>query len=412
MKLLQLDSSASAAVVPIGPAAPRRQGREEELQEQMACLIPRMRIAVIYGGDKDEDGAVINTTMNTRSWKSYKSVAENIADSLKSLGCPNVFLMPDDMRLGERLKEQCIDFAWLNTGGVQGYSPVSHGPAMLELFGIPYVGHDPLHAAILDSKHAFKRELLALEIPTAHFVTWHSGLGPFDPYGSRRYKKFFEGNKGPFVVKPVSGRASLHVHFVERVQDLAYIVGTIFDATENHVMVEQFLGGPEYCIAVSGYVTAKGGIFTRHDEPFAFGAVERVLAKDEHIFTSMDIQSITQDRVRVLDPKIEKDTIAKLNELAQEVYCELSLESLVRLDVRSDLDGNVFVLEANPKPDLKKPFGEETSLICEGLAQQNMSYDDLILSMLADRIDLLFNQRRGMVTHLLSLLGDMSKGGS
>jgi hypothetical protein len=33
-----------------------------------------------------------------------------------------------------------------------------------------------------------------------------------------------------------------------------------------------------------------------------------------------------------------------------------------------------------------------------------MSYDDLILSLIADRIDLLFSQRRRAVTHLTALL--------
>jgi len=45
-----------------------------------------------------------------------------------------------------------------------------------------------------------------------------------------------------------------------------------------------------------------------------------------------------------------------------------------------------------------------TSLVCTGLASQGMSYDDLILSLLADRLDLLFSQRRGTVTHLTDLL--------
>jgi hypothetical protein len=34
-----------------------------------------------------------------------------------------------------------------------------------------------------------------------------------------------------------------------------------------------------------------------------------------------------------------------------------------------------------------------------------MDYDDLILSILADRLDLQFSQRCGSVTHLLDLLG-------
>jgi len=46
----------------------------------------------------------------------------------------------------------------------------------------------------------------------------------------------------------------------------------------------------------------------------------------------------------------------------------------------------------------------KTSLICASLKQLGMSYDDLILSLFADRLDLLFSQRRGTVTTLLHLL--------
>ena len=212
---------------------PRRKTREDELQAQVNRLIRCMRIAVIYGGNKADDGAVINATVNTRSWKSYKSVAEDIAGSIERLGCPNVNLMPGDMRLGDALQKNRVDLAWLNTGGVQGFSPVSQVPAMLEMFGVPYVGHKPLAATILDNKHSFKRELLALGIPTAPFIVWQSGRETFDPHKGPRHIEFFERNDGPFVVKPVSGRASLHVHFVERVEDISIAVSEINKATEN-----------------------------------------------------------------------------------------------------------------------------------------------------------------------------------
>ena len=81
------------------------------------------------------------------------------------------------------------------------------------------------------------------------------------------------------------------------------------------------------------------------------------------------------------------------------------METLVRLDVRADEDGNLFVLETNPKPDLKAPTEDGvTSLIAEGLAQCGMSYDDLILSLIADRVDLLLRERRGSAGHLVELL--------
>ena len=72
--------------------------------------------------------------------------------------------------------------------------------------------------------------------------------------------------------------------------------------------------------------------------------------------------------------------------------------------MRADAAGKMFVLEANPKPDLMAPSASETSIICAGLPEQGMDYDDLILSLLADRLDLLFSQRRGAVSHLTALL--------
>ncbi len=81
---------------------------------------------------------MIEQTGNPRSWKSYRTVAEDIKGALERLGCLHVALMPDDMRLGELLKKHDSHMAWLNSGGVQA---TARRPCagMLELFGIPYV---------------------------------------------------------------------------------------------------------------------------------------------------------------------------------------------------------------------------------------------------------------------------------
>jgi D-alanine-D-alanine ligase len=382
----------------------RRKGREDDLQRQVLTLCARMNIAVIFGGNKAAEGAVINQTTNPRSWKSYEQVAGDIADALRRLGCRNVVLLPEDMRLGERLRNGKIDLAWLNTGGVQGYNSMAHAAAMLELFGIPYVGHDPLTAGLLDSKNVFKQSLKACGIPTAPFVTWHLARGPFLPTRNAEFKRQFGRYRGPFIVKPVSGRASHHVQVVDTTAELTDAVHETYLTTENHVLVEKYLGGREYCVAVCGPVTAVEGNLRRHDEPFVFAAVERMLESEERIFTSMDLRPITRSRVRALSEETDAAEIQQLYTLGRRVFEELHLETLVRLDVRADEAGNMFVLEANPKPDLKAPTAEKTSLVCASLQSYGMSYDDLILSLLADRIDLLFACRRGTVNELARLL--------
>ena len=381
----------------------RRQSRTEKLQQQVQRLAETMRIAVIYGGDKHAPGAVINPTFNPRHWKSYKSVAEDIATSLRRIGFRFVTTLPDDMNLGDQLRRHDIHFAWLNTGGVQGLGSVGHAPAMLEMFGIPYVGHNPLSAATMDNKNVMKRDLMLAGVPTAPFVVWQPGRGSLMPDSDVRLKNAFSTYEGPFIVKPISGRASRYVVAVDHISSLAAAAEDVYTATKNPILIEKYLSGREFCVAVCGEVIAKQGCLSRLGHPFSFAIVERVLDPGERVFTSMDQRPITTDRVRCLSSTNETKLYRQLVDIGRQVYNEFDIETLIRLDVRADDQGNLFVLEANPKPDLAAPIENRTSIVCAGLEQEGMSYDDLILSLIADRIDVLFSRRRAMVTHLEAL---------
>jgi D-alanine-D-alanine ligase len=373
------------------------------LPQYLEVLFAKLRIAVVFGGNCDRPGSVIYKTHNPRSWKSYEVVAREIAKALEEIGCKQVFVMPDDMNLPEQLKRENIHLVWLNTGGVQGYNPVCHTPALLEMLGMPYVGHNPLNSSTLDNKHAFKRELQSVGIKTAPFVTWHPSQGIIQPNLHGRFAIVFGEYQGPFAVKPVSGRASLHVHFVETIEGLSQAVSEVHRATHNTALIEKYLPGREFCVAVCGCVTYANGGFSKNTKPFAFSTVERVLESDERIFTSMDKKAITADRGRLMDAE-EPELKQQLIELARKIYWEFSLNSLVRIDVRMGADGELYVLEANPKPDLKCPGENVTSLVALGLAEYGMSYNDLILSLLADRLDYLLAQHGGIISHIVDLL--------
>jgi D-alanine-D-alanine ligase len=405
MALLQ--SCEDAATLAAGleqDRALRRQTRVAELQEQVAKLAETMRVAVVYGGNKHVPGAVINPTFNPRHWKSYEAVAEDIAAALRRLGFRHVVTIPDDMSLGHQLRRHQIHFAWLNTGGVQGLGSVSHAAAMLEMFGIPYVGHNPLSAATMDNKQVMKRDLMIAGIPTAPFMVWQPSRGPLTPSENSRLQKAFGAYQGPFIVKPISGRASRFVVAVDDVSGLAPTAEGIYDATQNPVLIESYLSGREFCVAVCGEVIARQGKLQRLGHPFAFAVIERVLDQDERVFTSMDHRPITTDRVRCLDRENEADLYKKLTDMARHIYEEFEIETLIRLDVRADDKGDLYVLEANPKPDLAAAAENRTSIVGAGLKNEGMSYDDLILSLIADRVDVLFSQRRAVVRHLDPLL--------
>jgi D-alanine-D-alanine ligase len=60
----------------------------------------------------------------------------------------------------------------------------------------------------------------------------------------------------------------------------------------------------------------------------------------------------------------------------------------------------MFVLEANPKPDLKAPAPGVTSLVSIGLEQHGMTYDDLILSLFANRVERLLADKHETISRL------------
>lgn len=372
------------------------------LNHYIDLLRTNLRIAVVYGGDSSRPGSVIYKTHNARAWKSYEAVARDIQRALQELGFTYVILLPDDMHLPQRLAHEDIHLVWLNTGGVQGYNPVSHAPAMLEMLGIPYIGHSPLNAALLDSKDAFKRSLQALGIRTAPFITWHPAGGALVSQHDRRFVAAFGAYSGPFVVKPVSGRASLHVHVVDSWDAVAQVANEVYRVTHNNVLIEAYIPGREFCVAVCGPVICTNGSIVRHHAPVAFSAVERILEADELIFTSMDQKPITTDRFRLLDATEPQLTTALL-ELAQTIYSAFTLQSIVRVDVRADAEGHLYVLEANPKPDLKRPTDHATSLVMAGLPPGDVSYHDLILGLFADRINTLLAYECDTAGHIVEL---------
>lgn len=378
--------------------------RAPDLEEQVERLLSRLRIAVIFGGDKRVPGSTIYRSYESRSWKSYEEVACDVADALNGIGFVDVELFPDDMRVLDRLRRSKSHIAWLNTGGVQGANPAAHAASILEMAGVPYIGQGPLAASLLDSKDSFKSKAMAAGIATEAFSVWDMKRGVFRPEINSRFQRAFGDYRGPFIAKPVSGRASLNVHFVPDVAGLPGAVKAIHDVTQSLVLIEKYLPGREYCVAVCGPVIARGGRLFRNRGPFSFGAIERVLDHGEKIFTSMDRRPITAQRFRVLDRMREGSLVRELHRIAAEIFLEFNLSSITRIDVRESGDGRLSVLEANPKPDLKRPAGERVSLISAGLPDCGMTYEDLILSLFSDRLDTLLRHQPGSIGHITKLL--------
>ena len=186
--------------------------------------------------------------------------------------------------------------------------------------------------------------------------------------------------------------------------ELPRLVDTVYEKTRNNVLVERYLPGREFCVSIYGTVKYQNGKLTESAEPFSFSEVERMLDEDERIFTSMDKKALTGERFRLLDDEKDADVKKRLSELAARVYTYLDLNTLIRLDVRADENGELAVLETNPKPDLKRPENGVISIVTVGLEPLEMSYNDLIHSILANRLHHLFSVQRGYIRHIVQMI--------
>ncbi|MDE1254701.1 ATP-grasp domain-containing protein [Vibrio aestuarianus] len=365
---------------------------------QLEWIRNNINIAVIHGGDKSQVGSYIFENLSPRSTKTYEPVAHDIANALRESGFQLVEVLAEDINLAKQLESKKIDLVITNSGGLQGFDSMCHLPSTLEMLGVPYVGHSPMTAGILDNKHLFKHEIKAAGLPTAPFIT----IGIDEDFDSESNQsalddiacRFPQG----FVVKPVSGRASIHVYPVFERSELKAVVNKVRNATNNIVMIEPYLSGREFVVAVAGEYVFKQGALTQSNQPLAFSITERVLDADELIFTSMDVKPITQDRLVAVNEQVLRTELA---EIGQKIYRQLGLQTLVRVDLRMDEQGNLYVLETNPKPDLKRPEGSKVSLVCHDLSRESMSYTDLIQSLVFNRLSLLKAKRPSAVKHCL-----------
>ena len=376
-----------------------------DLEGILEHLKDRLNIAVIYAGNKHDADAVVHVTQNTRPWKSYEVVANDIADAIRANGFKNVFVVAENIHLLDTLRKHNIHIVWLNSAGVQGFNPMAHAPSLLEMAGIPYIGHNPLTTTVLDNKHYFKSQCLSYGIPTGRFLVWDSTRGKLNPRINSRFKAIFAGYYGPFIVKPVSGRASLGVSLATY-DELTEKVDDLYRQTHNSVLVEEYFSGPEYCVSVSGPIVYRDGALIDLGKPFVFSEIKRVLEANEMIFTSMDIRPINSDRFCILDAEDEQQHIIvdKLHDIAHDVYLDFNLRTLARIDIRADIYGNLYVLEANPKPDLKAFDKRSISLVAAGLDAQHIGYADYIYSLIANRIHYLFQNKSENIAHITALI--------
>ena len=144
----------------------------------------------------------------------------------------------------ERLRVLRPAFVFNIAEGLHGVSREAQVPAMLEFLQIPYLGSDPLTLALCLDKARAKEVLAYHDVRTAAFVLIRS----MEDLDDARVRF-------PLMVKPLHEGSSKGIYnscVVRNPEELEREVRTILETYHEPVLVEEFLPGREFTVAILG----------------------------------------------------------------------------------------------------------------------------------------------------------------
>jgi len=234
--------------------------------------------------------------------------------------------------------------------------------AILEMFGVPYVGTDSRACRRAWDKPTAKAELARAGLTTPEWVVLPHAT--FRELGAKPVLDAMVETLGlPLMLKPDQGGSALGAQVVRDAADLpAAMVGCL--AYGETVLAEQFISGVEVAVTV----------VDGPDGPTALPAVEIVPESGVYDYTARYTAGLTDFHAPA---RLEHASAKAVGELAVAAHRLLGLRDVSRTDAVVAEDGTVYFLEVNVSPGLT-----ETSLLPMAVEAAGQSlgeiYADLI----------------------------------
>jgi D-alanine-D-alanine ligase len=216
-----------------------------------------------------------------------------------------------------------------------------HVVSYLELMKQPYTGCNPRGLTISHDKALAKMVLAYHRIHVPAFAVFHM---------NRKVKRS-KRLKFPLLVKSISEEGSVGIARASIVNDdekLAERVEFIHRQTKTHAIAEQYIAGREI------YVSVIGNQRLQTYTPWEL-VIEKLPEGAPNIATSkLKWDPAYQEKVGVVTKAAELDKAMrdKLERLSKKIYRTLFLSGYARLDYRVTDEGQIFLLEANPNPQI------------------------------------------------------------
>ena len=290
----------------------------------------------------------------------------DVVSTLKELGHHVLPLgVYDDLGDLRRATEEFKPHIWFNLleefHGVGVYD--HHVVSYLELMKQHYTGCNPRGLLLAHDKPLAKKILSFHRISTPGFFVIARGKK------TRKPAAF----KFPLLVKSASEDASLGISEASVVRDETQLeerVSFIHNQTSTDALVETFIEGRELYVGVIGNRQLK--VLPIWEMLFDNAKPGSPLIATSRI--KWDINHQKKLGIRTAQATgISKEVEDNIIKTCKRAYRALSLSGYARFDLRLQSDGKVFVIEANPNPNLS--YGED---LAESAEKAGYSYEALL----------------------------------
>ncbi|MBI5419681.1 MAG: ATP-grasp domain-containing protein [Deltaproteobacteria bacterium] len=324
------------------------------------------RVAVLYTS-VEESLAGVDARM--RETMDLAVNARVITDALNRVGLPaRFFTFPRDVvTLADAFRSFGADAVYnLSECPHNSAQKEPHAAAFLELLRLPYTGNGPMPLAVCNNKALAKRVLSAHGLPTPGFRLYSS------------VPEEASGLSFPAIVKPAKEDGSAGITEESVVEDetrLKERVAHVIERYNQEAIVEEFVGGREFNVAVLGNGTAEDPYRTLPPAELVYRNARWRVCSFE---SKWDPAHPSYAEIAPECPaRIPESLRARLTELTIECARVFGLCGYARVDFRTDGNGRLFVLEVNPNPDISADAGLSRAARAGGL-----SYEALLLEIL------------------------------
>lgn len=246
-------------------------------------------------------------------------------------------------------KRPDVDVVWNISEGYGTRNREAWVPVLCELYEIPCLGSDALTQSLSLDKVQTKIIAQSVRIPTSNWLRISTDDEINESLLWQRINEVFVDVPYPFFVKPRfegTGKGITKASVCHTIGQLVNEVKRQQRLYKQDILIEQFLPGAEYTVAVSGHPLKAHPVLER--------GVDSETGIGIHIIDALRARSSTpaaeQHSDYSLSHQLSFELEAQLRTWALKLCHEMQIRDYARLDFKLDSNGNPYFLEVNPLP--------------------------------------------------------------